>query len=87
MAVEEVGVEREKRQHFGKASGAKAVVAADARALLKMDGRRKTVRGEHFVCNLERLLEADGPAQAVPADLQVGFQERSTSADLRSDVR
>jgi hypothetical protein len=28
------------------------------------------VPGEHLVRDLERLLEADGPAQATPADLQ-----------------
>src|SRR5258705_12293127 len=35
-----------------------------------MDGRGETVRGEHFVRDLERLLEANWPAQAVSADLQ-----------------
>src|SRR4029078_12906166 len=39
-------------------------------ALLEIDGRGKTVRGEHPVRHLERLLEADWPAQAVSADLQ-----------------
>src|SRR5580658_1181541 len=70
MAVEQVGVGREQVEHFGKAAGGEAVVAADARALLEMDGRCEAVRGEHLVRDLERLLEADRPAQAVSADLQ-----------------
>src|SRR5271163_2496176 len=35
-----------------------------------MDLRGEIVRGEHLVRDLQRLLEADGPAQAPPADLQ-----------------
>ena len=38
MAVEQVGVGREELEHFGEAAGGEAVVAADARALLEMDG-------------------------------------------------
>src|SRR5271157_2541221 len=70
MAVEQVGVGREELEHFSEAAGSEMVVAADARALLKMDGGGEAVRGEHLVRDLERLLEADRPAQAVPADLQ-----------------
>src|SRR6187200_2220018 len=70
MAAEQVGVRREELEHFGEAAGGEVVVAADARALLEMDGRGEAVRGEHLVRDLERLLEADWPAQAVPADLQ-----------------
>ena len=70
MAAEQVSVGREELEHFGEAAGGKVVVAADARALLEMDGRGETVRGEHLVRDLERLLEANWPAQAVSADLQ-----------------
>ncbi len=38
MAMEQVGVGREELEHLGEAAGREAVVAADARALLKMDG-------------------------------------------------
>src|SRR5271157_5631401 len=70
MAVEQVGVGREELEHFGEAAGGEVVVAADARALLKMDGRSESVRDKHLVRDLERLLEADWPAEAAPADLQ-----------------
>src|SRR5258707_2397350 len=70
MAAEQVSVGREELEHFDKAAGGKVVVAADARALLEMDGRGEGVGGEHLVRDLERLLEADWPAQAVSADLQ-----------------
>src|SRR5262249_4378878 len=70
MAEEQVGVGLEELEHFGKAVGGEVVVAADARALLEMDGRGEAVRGEHLARDLERLLEADWPAQAVRADLQ-----------------
>src|SRR5262245_18123556 len=60
----------EELEHFGEAAGGEVVVAADGRALLEMDGRAEAVRGEHLVRDLERLLEADWPAQAVRADLQ-----------------
>src|SRR5262249_25147997 len=70
MAAEQVGVGLEELEHFGEAAGGEVVAAADARALLDMDGRGKVVRGEHLVRDLKRLLEADWPAQAVRADLQ-----------------
>src|SRR5258706_5021738 len=70
MAAEQVSVGREELEHFGEAAGGKVVVAADARALLEMNGRGEAVRGEHLVRDLERLLEADRPAQAMSADLQ-----------------
>ena len=49
MAVEQVGVGREELEHFGEAARGEVVVAADARALLKMDGRGEAVRDEHLV--------------------------------------
>ena len=70
MAVEQVRVRRKEREHFGEAAGGEAVVAADARALHEMDGVGEALRGEQLVRDLERLLEADWPAQAVSADLQ-----------------
>src|SRR5664279_1858107 len=70
MAAEQVSVGREELKHFGEATGGKVVVAADARALLKMDGRGETVRGEVLIGDLERLLKANWPAQAVCAGLQ-----------------
>src|SRR6476660_3431631 len=70
MAAEQVSVGREELEHFGEAAGGKVVVAADARALLEMDSRGEAVRGEHLVRDLQRLLEADRPAQALSADLQ-----------------
>src|SRR5262245_46176376 len=70
MAAEQVSVGLEELEHFGEAAGGEVVVAADARALLEMDGRGEAVRGEHLVRDLERLLEADWPAQALRADLQ-----------------
>src|SRR3954468_25012544 len=42
-----------------------------------MDGLGEAVLGEHLVRDLDRLLDADGRAQAMPADLQ---------EDLVSDV-
>ena len=59
------------------AAGREAVAAADARAFLEMDGLGEAVLGEHLVRDPERLLEADAPAQAMPANLQ---------EDLVSDV-
>src|SRR5450432_3246694 len=70
MAVEQTGVGLEKFEHFGEAARGEVVGAADARALLQMDRRAKALRGEHLVCDLERLFEADWPAQPAPADLQ-----------------
>ena len=43
MAAQQVGMGREKFEHLGEAAGGKAVVAADARALLKMDGASEVV--------------------------------------------
>src|SRR5271168_2838289 len=70
MAVEKVGVRREELKHFGEAAGGEVVVAADASALLEVDGPGEAPCGEHLVCDLERLLEADRSTQAVPADLE-----------------
>ena len=39
MSTKQVGMGREELEHFGKAARSKAVVVADARALLKMDSR------------------------------------------------
>src|SRR5262245_26821332 len=70
MPAEQTGVRREELEHFGKAAGVKVIVAAYARSLLEMDVRDETVRGEHLVGDVERLLEADWPAKAVRADLE-----------------
>jgi hypothetical protein len=70
VAVQQVGVGCKEFEHFGEAARGEAVVAADARALLEMDGSGETLGSENLVRDLERLLEADWPAQAVPADLQ-----------------
>ena len=69
MAVEQVGAGREELEYFGETACGEAVVAADARALLEMDGSGETLGSENLVRDLERLLEADWPAQATPADL------------------
>src|SRR5260370_30167321 len=76
-AAEQGGMGLEEVQQLGKAAGCEAVAAADARAFLEMDGLGEAALGEHLVRDLERLLEANGPAQAMPADLQ---------EDLVSDV-
>ena len=76
-AAEQGSMGLEEAQQLGKAAGREAVAAADARAFLEMNGIGEAVPDEHLVRNLERLLEADGSAQAVPADLQ---------KDLVSDV-
>ena len=70
VAAEQVGMGREELEHFGEAAGGKAIVAADARALLQMDGLSETMRGEDPVGDRERLLEADWAAQPMRADLQ-----------------
>ena len=44
VTVEQVGVGRKELEHFGEAAGSEAVVAADARALLEMDGRGEAMR-------------------------------------------
>src|SRR4029079_1502786 len=90
MAAEQVGVGREELEHFGEGAGGKVVVAADARALLEMDGRGETVRGEHLVRDLECLLEAHGPAQELCAELQedlVGDVVVRYAEQLDEDIR
>src|SRR6188768_2644254 len=59
-----------------------------------MDGLGEAVLGEHLIRDLERLLEADGPAQAMPADLQkdlvsdvVVRAEEQPGEDLRKGAR
>src|SRR3954470_9155997 len=69
-AAEQGGMGLKEVQQLGKAAGREAVAAADARAFLKLEGPGEAVPDEHLVRNLERLLEAAGPAQAMPADLQ-----------------
>ncbi len=61
---------REQLEHLGEAAGGQAVVPADARALLEMEGASEAVRGERLIGDFERLLEADRPAEAPAADLQ-----------------
>jgi len=56
--------------NLGEAAGREEVVAADARALLKMDGVGEAVGGQHVVGHLKRLLEADRTAQSASAELQ-----------------
>src|SRR6185312_383691 len=87
MGLEEV-------QQLGKAAGREAVAAAGARAFLEMDGLSEAVLGEHLVRDLERLREADGPAQAMPAELQedlvsdvVVRAEEQFGQDLRKGAR
>src|SRR5262249_14851176 len=90
MAVEQVGVRCEELEHFGEAASGKVVVAAYARALLEMDVGGEAVRGEQFVPDLERFLEADWPAQAVRADLQkdlVGNEVVRDAEQLDEDLR
>src|SRR5271165_6068459 len=94
MAMKQVGVGREELEHFRETAGGEAVVATDARALLKMDGRGEPVRFQHSVRNLKRFLKADRRAKAVPADLQkdlvgdiiVGGAEQ-LDEDLRKGAR
>ena len=68
-AAEQGGMGLEEVQQLCKAAGREAVAAADARAFLEMDGLGETVLGDHLVRDLERLLETDGPAQAITANL------------------
>ena len=80
----------EELQHFGEAASGEVVVTVDARALFEVDGRGEAVCGEHLVRYLERLLEADWPAQAVRADLQehlVGNVVVRGTAQLDEDLR
>ena len=74
MAAQEVGVGREEGEHFREAAGREAVVAADARAFLEMDGRGEAVRGKLLVRDRERLLQADRTVQAVAADFDGLFR-------------
>src|SRR5688572_15041208 len=69
-AAEQGGMGLEEVQQLGKAAGRDAVAAADARAFLEVDGLGEAVPDEHLVRALERLLQAAGPAQTMPADLQ-----------------
>src|SRR5919197_5419466 len=69
-AAEQGGMGLEEVQQLGKAAGREAVAATDARAFLEMDRLGEAVLGEHLVRDLERLLETDRPAQAMPAHLQ-----------------
>src|SRR5215475_8358664 len=68
--AEQGGVGREELQQLGQAARREVIVAADARSFLEMNGIGKVLLGEHLVRDLERLLEADRPAEALPADLQ-----------------
>src|SRR5262249_35295005 len=93
-AAEQGGMGLEEVQQPSKTAGREAVVAADARPLHEVDGIGKVVLRERLVCDLERLLEADRPAQAMPADLQedlvgdvVVRTEEQTGEDLRKAAR
>src|SRR5262249_45990614 len=70
VAVQQVRVGRKELEHFGEAAGGEAVVAAYARALLEMDGHGEAMGSKHLVRDIERLLEADWPAQPMRANLQ-----------------
>src|SRR3954468_23689460 len=69
-AAEQGGMGLEEVQQLGKTAGREMVAAANARAFLEVDGLGEAVPDENLVGDLERLLEADRPAQAMPADLQ-----------------
>src|SRR5205809_1312536 len=93
-AAEQGGMGLEEEQQLRKAAGREAVAAADARAFLEMDGLGEAAFGEHLVCDLERLREADGPAQAMSADLQENLvgdvvvrAEQQPGEDLRKGAR
>src|SRR4051812_46133507 len=75
--AEQRGMGLEEVQQPGKAAGREAVAAADARAFLEWDRFGEAVPVELLIRALKRLLKADGPARAPPADLQ---------EDLISDV-
>src|SRR5262245_28017333 len=92
-AAEQGGVGLEEVQQLGKAARHEAVAAADPRTFLEMDGLSEAVLGEHLVRDLERLLEADGRAQAMRTDLQedlignvVVRAEEQPGEDLRKGV-
>src|SRR5262245_64593582 len=48
LAAEQVGVGREQAEHLGEAAGHEAVAAADARALLDLDGFGEVVQGKYL---------------------------------------
>jgi hypothetical protein len=56
----------EEVKQLGKAAGRDAVAAADARAFLEVDGLDEAVLDEHFVRDLERLLEVTGRPKRCP---------------------
>src|SRR3990170_2959048 len=88
-AAEQGGMGLEEVEHLGEAARREAVAAADARALLKMDGLGEAVGGKHVVRDLERFLEADGSAQG-PPDLQedlVGDVVVRADEQLGKDLR
>ena len=62
MAMEQVGMGREELEHLGETARREPCIAADAGALLEMDGVSKALRGEPLVRDLKRLLETDRPA-------------------------
>ena len=68
-AAEQGGMGLEEVEQPCKAAGREVVAAADARAFLEMNGLGKAVLGEDLVRDLQRLLKADRPAQAMPAQL------------------
>src|SRR5262245_40907670 len=77
-------------QQLGKAAHHEAVAAADPRAFLEMDGLGKAVLAEHVVRDLERLREADGPAQTMRTDLEenlVGDVVVRAKEQLGQDLR
>src|SRR5690349_7538303 len=56
--------------NLGEAARREAVAAADARTFLEGDRPGEALRGEHLVCDLERLHKTDGTAETVSAHLQ-----------------
>src|SRR5687767_13036756 len=68
--AEQAGMGFEEVQQLGKRAGREAVATANARPFLESDGLGEPVPAEHLFRDLKRLLEADGPAQALRADLQ-----------------
>jgi hypothetical protein len=80
-------VARGELERLGEPAGGEVVIAADARALLATDGHGEAVRSEHLVRHLERLLEADWPAQAVRADLPEVIVGSKCSSGSNATVR
>src|SRR6185369_7752287 len=70
ILLEQAGVRREEIEHLGEAARREAVAAADARTFLEGDRPGEALRGEHLVCDLERLHKTDGTAETVSAHLQ-----------------